>query len=233
MLETMPNYDPIEDTEIIKSISRPDFDLDDYCHLAQEDGALRDEIIRQMVHNPNIKVYYHCFCIVEKCCQEKPDLFYRYWQQFETLLEHANSYHRDFGLILIALLTRADKENRMENILPQYLQHACDPKFMTARCCLRNSRVIIQAMPKLQEEIIVSLLKAENNNPYTDSQKALLKFDLLEIILQVYNESFLEDHLREYVILAMNSESPKTRKKAKEMASHFNLVLDNPKAASL
>jgi hypothetical protein len=224
MLETMPNYDNIENTEIIKSISRPDFDLDKYCHLTLEDASLRDEIINHMLHAPDIMVYYHCFYVVEKACQQNLSLFSKYWPEFCTLLKHANSYHRDFGLILIAILTQVETEKRILEILPDYLQHACDPKFMTARCCLQNCRKIIQAKPQLKNKIVTALLEYEKHSPYTAAQKALLKFDLLEIIHQICAENLPEDQYKEYILNSLESSSPMTRKKAKELAIRFNLI---------
>jgi hypothetical protein len=52
--------------EILQSISQPVFDLDFYCGLILEEKPIRDEIVRQMVTNPFIMIYYHSFYVVEK-----------------------------------------------------------------------------------------------------------------------------------------------------------------------
>jgi hypothetical protein len=209
--------------EIIQSISQPKFDLDFYSRLTLDDGQIRDEIVRQMLNNPEIMIYYHCFYVVEKASQQKPELFYGYWPEFAALLKHANSYHRDFGLILIAILTRVDTENRIKEILPEYLSHAQDQKFMTACCCVQNCKMIIQSKPVFKEKIFTSLLDFEKTSPYSESQKALMKFHLLEIIQQNWVLNVPETIFIEYIHDSLQCVSPKTRKKAKDLVARYNL----------
>jgi len=61
-------------------------------------------------------VYYHSYYIIARASEISPELFYEYWDDFATLLNHENSYHRDFGLSLIANLTKIDKINKFSNI---------------------------------------------------------------------------------------------------------------------
>jgi hypothetical protein len=221
MTHTNPISGKIE--EIIQSIAQTDFDLDLYCGLVLEDALLRDEIIRPMINNPNIMVYYHCFYVVEKASQQKPALFYGYWPEFAALLNHVNSYHRDFGLVLIAILAQVDTENRIMEILPDYLSHAHDQKFMTACCCVQNCKMIIQSKPVLKEKILTSLLDFEKTSPYSESQKAFMKFHLLEIIQQNYVLNAPETIYIEYIHDSILCVSPKTRKKAKELVEKYYL----------
>jgi hypothetical protein len=46
-------------------------------------------------------VYYHCYYVVEKASQKRPELFYPYWDDIAALLVHKNSYHRDFALDIL------------------------------------------------------------------------------------------------------------------------------------
>lgn len=223
-LKTNTNTNTLKMDEIIQSISQPVFDLDSYCELILDDEHIRDEIVHLMINHPHIMVYYHCFYIVEKASYQKPAQFYGYWSEFAALLNHANSYHRDFGLVLIATLTLADGENRIVGIMDEYLQHASDKKYMTAQFCLQNCRRIIQAKPELRNPIISSLLMQEERSPYSVKQKALLRCCILEIIQQVCMNSSPDEQFKQYVLESLKSESPKTRKMAKELAGKFNLL---------
>jgi hypothetical protein len=209
-------------SEIVDSISQKEFDVESYCQQILEDANLRDLLVIQMCEHPDIMVYYHCFYVIEKASQQKAELFYPYFAQFSELLKHPNSYHRDFGLILVGNLARVDVDKKVEAILPAYLTHACDPKFMTARCCLNNCQKIFKALPELQEKIISSLLALEKLNSYTEDQRALLKFDMLGIIQFLSTKEITGSIYHDYIADAMKSSSPKTRKKAQELAERFD-----------
>jgi hypothetical protein len=217
----LPN---INGTEVIQTISQKEYDRDHFSRQILENETLRDELVRQMCNHPHIMVYDHCFYIIEKACLEKPELFYQYFSDFRALLDHPNSYHRDFGLILIAALAQVDKENLVDDVLSVYLQHACDLKFMTALCCARNSSKIIQAKPHLLPQVLASLFESEKRCAFSTGQKALLRYDLLRIIEFASSYSQPEKQFREYILDSVKSESPKTRKKAKELAGRFNLL---------
>jgi hypothetical protein len=209
---------------VIIAISQEQFDLDHFCQLVLDQTGVRDEIIRQMCTNPDIMVYYHCFYVVEKACDLNPELFYPDLDIFSALLKHTNSYRRDFGLILIAKLARVDVQDRIKAVLPEYLQLTRDRKFMTARCCLKSCLNIINEKPEFRGEIISTILENDKNNPYSASQKALMRFDVLEII-QVACESNLPDsRMKEYIFDSLKSTSPTTRKKAKELAGSLGLI---------
>jgi hypothetical protein len=116
-----------------------------------------------------------------------------------------------------------DTENRIIEILPEYLSHAHDRKFMTASCCLQNCIKIIQAKPEIKENVFNILSDYEKSSPYSDSQKALLKFHLLEIIQQDWKKNPPGSNYIEYIHDSTKCVSPKTRKKAKELVKRFNL----------
>ena len=71
-------------TELIREISVDDVDVDRFVHLAIEQEHVRDEIVRQMMTHPHIMVYYHCYYVVKKASQERPELFYPYWHDIAS-----------------------------------------------------------------------------------------------------------------------------------------------------
>ncbi len=159
--------------ELIKQISREDFDLKYFSQVVLEDKNLRDEVVHQMMTHRHIMVYYHCFYVIEKACSENPEVFYMYRGEFASLLNHANSYHRDFGLVLIGLLTNVDKQHYIDGLIPEYLTHASDVKLLTARLCVQNCVRIIQFRPDLSSKILKSIVDQDKTSPYRESQTSL------------------------------------------------------------
>ncbi len=209
--------------ELIREISRKDVDIDKFVRLVIGDGQIRDAIIDQMITNPDIMVYYHCYYVISKASKEQPDLFYKYWDVIASLLNHENSYHRDFGLTIMATLTQVDRDDLFTKLFDDYFVHINDPKFSTARCCVQNSLLILRSKPELKNQIITLLLNIENICRYSDKQKGLLMYDILVILDEVYLEEPDKEGLNAFIRACTYSLSPKTRKKARELAGKYDL----------
>jgi hypothetical protein len=210
--------------DLSQLISNPEFDLEEFVRLAIDDGQLRDEIVHQMLTHRHIMVYYHCGEVVAKACQDRPDLFYPYWKDIVTLISHPNSYHRDFGLNILANLTQIDHENRFAGVFDDYFEHLNDLKFMTAVKCVQSSQKIIQYKLALRYRIINLLLAIDRHCDYPEKQKALMKCDVLEILDAVYQEASQKTEIDSFIKAQVNSLSPKTKKKAKELIRKYGLA---------
>lgn len=210
-------------TFMIDKIAKKDFNLNDFVRLAINDPHARGEIVQQMLTNPAIMVYYHCFYVVENASREEPALFYPYWDVITELLHHKNSYHRDFALEILSNLAKVDHEDRFSEIEKDYFDRINDEKFMTGNCCLKNMLKIYRHKPEYREEIIDILLDIDHRCDYTEKQKGLLKADILEIFEQVYDGIPRRDEIESFIKAEVNSISLKSRKKAKALIKKYNL----------
>ena len=210
-------------TELIQKISVNDVDVDKFVQLAILEEHTRDEIVKQLLTHPDIMVYYHCYYVVSKASQERPELFYEYWDEIAALLQHKNSYHRDIALTIIANLTLVDHKDLFSKIFDDYFEHINDKKFMTGKCCVQNSIKILKAKHALKNQIIDLLLDVDAQCTYTEKQKELLKYDVLEILDEVYEELIDKKYANKFIKAGVTSISPKTRRKAKELVGKYAL----------
>ena len=209
--------------ELIEKIAEKDFDVDWFVQLSINDLDVRNEIVRQMLTNSAIMVYYHCYYVVEKASRKQPEMFYPYWREIAELLNHENSYHRDFALEIIGNLTKVDQENRFSGIEDDYFGIINDEKFMTGNCCVKNLLKIYRHKSEQRKRIIETLLDIDNRCEYTEKQKGVLKADVLGIFDEVYEEVTERKDIDEFIRAEVNSISPKTRKKAKELIKKYRL----------
>lgn len=209
--------------QFVIEISKPDFDLDHFVNLVIQQAAIREECLQNMLHHEHIMVYYHCYYVISKTSQLEPKLFYQYWDQIAALLGHKNSYHRDFGLTILANLVAVDHENRFLRVFPDYMQHIHDEKFMTAICCVQNLKKILQYRPDLTPLTLEMLLDINSQSGYLEKQKALMCCDILEIIDLVYETVKDKEKTNRFILASCESASPKTRKKAKELILRLGL----------
>ena len=81
--------------------------------------------------------------------------------------------NRTRGLTLIAYNAKWDKDNKIDEIIDEYLKHIEDVKPITARQCIKLLPFIAKNKPELKCDIISSLQKA-NVSIYTDSMQSLV-----------------------------------------------------------
>jgi hypothetical protein len=208
---------------MIQEISEKDFDVDKFVELAIGDEVLRDELVLQMMTHPKIMVYYHCYYVVSSASEQRPDLFYQYWDEIASLLKHKNSYHRNFGLCIIGNLTQVDQANMFSGIFHGYFERINDERFMTGESCIRNSIKIIRNKPEFKDQILAILMDLDNRCDYTEKQKELLKSIVLEVIDEIYDEIPDRGQMNDFIKKGVSSKSPKTRRKAKQLVAKYGL----------
>ncbi len=213
----------MEINELSAKIAVKDFDLDAFVRLAIEDMGIRDELVRQMIANADIMVYYHCYEVLSKASQAEPQLFYPYWSDIAPLLDHPNSYHRDFALTILANLTKVDQQDLFASLADQYVAHINDAKFCTGQYCVRNCQKIVAHKPERLDFFLDHLLDLDARCDYPAKQKGLLKFDVLVILEQVYDRSPRKGQINAFIRNASEAASPKTRKKVKELMKEFSI----------
>lgn len=209
--------------DLISQISDKDADIGRFSEIVINNEPIRDKIINHMVNNKNILVYYHSYQILAKASELEPELFYKYWDDFASLLNHNNSYHRDFGLTLIANLTKVDKENRFSSIYDDYFKCINDAKFMTARRCIQNTTRILANKNELKEDILNILLNIDKLCNFPQKQKALLKSDVIEVFNGFYRQINDKERVNKFVNVELDSISPKTKKMAREFILKYEI----------
>ena len=209
--------------DLISEISDKNVDVDKFAEIVINEDSIRQEIINQMLNNKHIMVYYHSYNILSKASELKPELFYRYWDDFASLLNHENSYHRDFGLTLIANLTQVDTENKFASVSEDYFKRINDTKFMTARHCIQNTTKILANKSELKEDILNILLNIDKLCNFPGKQKALLKSDVIDVFDEFYREINNKEMINKFVKVELNSISPKTKKRAREFILKYEI----------
>ena len=205
-----------DQNNLLLQISDKNIDVDKFAEIVINDEPIRQEIINQMLNNTHIMVYYHSYNILAKASELSPELFYKYWNDFTSLLNHKNSYHRDFGLTLTANLTKVDSENKFLSVFDDYFKCINDTKFMTARHCIQNTAKILANKNELKEDIVDILLNVDGLCTFSEKQKALLKSDVIDVFDKFYDEIDSKKMINKFVKVELDSISPKTKKRAKE-----------------
>lgn len=213
----------MDNNELMEEIKDKNVDVEYFANEVIKDKNLRNLLVKQMITNKDIMVYYHCYYILDMATELRPELFIEHWNNFTSLINHKNSYHRSIGLTMIANLVCVDGNHQLDNILEDYFEHIDDEKFMTAQCCLKNIGKIVMIRKDLRKRIIEMLLKVDEICSYHEKQRELLKYDILVVMDLIYQESDIQDQERMNIFIdrASNSISNKTKKKAIELIRKY------------
>lgn len=206
-----------------KELASPEVDVDRMAAMTLADPEVCRQMVEWMRDPAEIMAYYHAFYVLERISQTDPGLLLEYQESIAGLLDHPNSYHRDFALTLLASLAGVDGDGFTERILPHYIEHLHDRKFMTAHCCLRNLGCIFLQRPDLAERIGLVLLAFEQHSPYSSGQTALMMADVLSIFDQASPAWREREDVKNLVLAQRESPSPKTRKLAREISKRWGI----------
>ena len=115
---------------------------------------------------------------------EKSDAVYKFFDRFAEMIEDSNSYIRTRGIVLISTNAKWDTENKIDEIIDNYLKHILDEKPITARQCIKALPSIARYKSDLVECIREALLKADVMI-YGDSMQTLVYKDILSSLKEI------------------------------------------------
>ena len=97
---------------------------------------------------------YAC-ALAEKIIEESlnTDVWYEYFDEFASLLNHPKSFVRNRALYILAANVQWDEENRFDSIISDFLSHITDEKPITARQCIKALAQVGSAKPQYIETI--------------------------------------------------------------------------------
>ncbi|BCZ47884.1 hypothetical protein psyc5s11_39510 [Clostridium gelidum] len=140
------------------------------------------ELIERLYSKDN-KVAYQALQMLETE-SEKSNTVYKFFDVFAEMIDNSNSYIRTRGIILISVNAKWDTENKIDEIIDDYLKHILDEKPITARRCIKALPSIARYKSDLVECIREALMKA-NVAIYGDSMRTLVYKDISSSLKEI------------------------------------------------
>jgi len=140
------------------------------------------ELIERLYSKDN-KLAYQALQMLE-IESEKSNAIYKFFDIFAEMIENNNSYIRTRGIVLISVNAKWDTENKIDEIIDNYLKHILDEKPITARQCIKALPSIARYKSDLVECIREALLKADVMI-YGDSMQTLVYKDILSSLKEI------------------------------------------------
>lgn len=179
-------------------------------------AGIRDLLVEGSFAKPET-VRYNCVRVLYRAMEQRPELFYQYWDHFEPMLDSRNSFHRSIAAQAIALLSPADKDCRLDGVFRNYLRLLDDPKVMVTHYFLVTLGWVYRARADFRQEVLKCVLNIDATH-HRPGQRDMLKADILAMFEQVIDLLPAQDKERvlAFAEAQLESSSPKARKAAKE-----------------
>jgi len=157
---------------------------------------------------------YNCFKVLYVISENKPDLLYPHWNFFVNHLRSDNNYHKMSAVLIIANLASVDTENRFEDVFDEFFENLKSKKTIVPIYIVKSSSKIVNYKPDFKGKITDLLLNIENI--HLGKQIELVKSAVIESFSEFYENAEKKDEILRFVKNQMDSDSPKTRKSARE-----------------
>ena len=194
------------ESRILQKLEDKSITKDKLLELVKNNYDLIPELLSGISSSkPTIR--YGCGKILMDISAEKPEKLYPYMDFFINLLESQYRILIWNAIIIIANLTKIDKENKFESIFEKYYSFLENDYMVTVANVVGNSGKIALAKPHLIQKITDKLLTIENisTTPHLSeeckkviTEHAIKSFDMFfpQIKQKVKVISFVKHHLK-------------------------------------
>ncbi len=126
---------------------------------------------------------YRCLQQLEMLSRDSNEV-YQFSDEFATMLQDNNSYIRARAIILIAANAKWDTDDKIDEIIDEYLRHINDEKPIVSRQCIEALPMIAKHKSDLREPICAALHNAKPYK-YADSMQPLVSKDIKEALAEI------------------------------------------------
>jgi hypothetical protein len=203
---------------MIPELQKKDIDPKEYA----EKIIKKPDLIKQYLDgllSKNETYRYNCFKVIFIVLEESPDILYPYWEFFENHLRSKNNYHKMSAVLIIANLTSVDKEKKFEKLFDEFYGYLKSKKTITSIYIVKSSGKIAKSKPHLMNKITKILLNIEKIHP--GKQIELVKSAVIESFSDYFEKIENKKEVITFVKKQTNSDSPKTRKIAKDFLNKY------------
>lgn len=176
---------------------------------------MEDQILTAIegIQSDNDKVREKHFDSLLPLSEKKPELLYKYWDIFISMLRKPEVTNKYYAIHLLANIVRADDKDKFDDVFDEFFELLNHESPVVSPHIASKSGKIIKAKPQYEAEIVELLLQIDKTSKcrHIELQKAY--------VIEAFNEAFdlisQKDDIIEYARSLVSSKSPKTRKVAK------------------
>jgi hypothetical protein len=195
-------------------LNSKDADIRSLADRALEDDFLLARLLEGQWSKDEV-LRYNCHKVLVVLSDEHGELLYPKWDLFVELLLSGHTYRILSALVIIAHLTKVDRDNRFQDIFEDYYAILDGKTMVPAVYIASSSGIIARARPELEPEITRRLLNIDATH-HEAGRKDLIKAGAIEAFDQYFEQATDKQGVVDFVRQQLSSSSPKARKAASE-----------------
>lgn len=203
---------------MLPELSDKNADINDIAEKALQDEALLSELVDGL-ESKKETYRYNCFKVLMIISREHGKVLYPRWDYFAEHLSSNNTYRIISAIQIIANLVKVDADNKFDNIFDEYYGLLGAKGTIVPAYAAVSSGKIAGAKPHLRDRITEKLLNIDK--VYPGKQLALIQGQAVEALSDYFAEADNKDKIIGFVKSQLNSESPRTRKQAKQFLNKW------------
>jgi hypothetical protein len=196
-------------------------DIDIIVEKVILDDSLIKPILERIL-SKNDEIREKNFRILLQISRKYPKVLYSKWDFLVDLLKSDNHFHRYMSINLIANIASNDISNKFKEIFDEYFGNIRNNRTMVAGQTTLNSGKIANKIPSLIPKITNILLNIDKI--HKGKQIELLNGYAIESFNEYFDKIKDKNEILNFVKKQLNSNSPKTRKNAKEFIEKWNFL---------
>ena len=174
------------------------------------------ENIELMQSAPNPKVKYGSVRDLLAAARIRPEAVYPHFDRFVELLKSQNNILKWTAIDVIGLLSKVDKENKVDAMVGKLTTLVKEGKFITANHAISALSAIASAKPRFKQKVAVALLKAEQYKYETTECKNIVLGKVIEAIRPIAASVASKNEIIGFVKRQTRNARSSTRKKAQQ-----------------
>jgi len=203
---------------MISELLKKDINPENYANKIFDNPDLIGQYIDGLL-SKNETYRYNCFKVLNIISEKKPEILYKHWNFFTNHLKSKNDYHKMSAVTIIANLTAVDTKKRFEHIFDEFYGNLKSKKTIVPTYVVKSSGKIVNFKPHLEIRITDILLNIEEIHP--GKQIELLKSAVIISFSEFYKNAQKKGKIISFIKKQLKSNSPKTRKTAKEFINKW------------
>lgn len=205
---------------VFSDLIEKNINMEEAVVKALRDDDVLSELLEGILSKQD-EIRFNCHQVLMNLTEMQPEVLYPNWDYLADLLDSDNHYHRYIAINLLANLVEADTEDKFEEIFDKYFSNVDGDRTMVAGQAALNAGKIAKAKPNLQKKITDKLLNIEKT--HRGNQVELIKAYVIEAFNEYFDEAVDKCRIIDFVKAQLESQSPKTRKVAKEFLKKWEL----------
>ncbi|MEN6634647.1 MAG: SufBD protein [Clostridiaceae bacterium] len=140
------------------------------------------ELVEGLQNKDNL-IAYDCLKQLQGMSAES-NVVYPYFDTFAEMLQSEHSYIRTRGMLLIAANAEWDMDNKIDEIIDEYLKRLEDSNPITVRQCIQSLPQIARFKPDLAQDIVAAL-RGTNTFRYKSTMQPLIRQDIANTLQNI------------------------------------------------